>query len=84
MSNSVRLRRIVLIKAAQGFSVRRTPVRRRRKLAEIAEQGKKGHLWMDTDEFFVDSVRDGKIASAGPHFYFRLQRTVEVSATGHQ
>ncbi len=38
----------VLIKAAQGFSVRRTPVRRSRKPAENAEQGKKGHLWMGT------------------------------------
>ena len=31
---------------------RRTLVRRGRKPAENAEQGKKGHLWMDTDEFF--------------------------------
>ncbi len=38
----------VLIKAAQGFAVRRTPVRRNRKPAENAEQGKKGYLWMDT------------------------------------
>ena len=38
----------VLIKAAQGFAVRRTPVRRSREPAENAEQGKKGHLWMDT------------------------------------
>ena len=33
----------------QGFSVSRTSVRRSRKPAENAEQGKKGHLWMDTD-----------------------------------
>ncbi len=33
----------------QGFSVRRTPVRRSRKPAENAEQGKKGHFWMDTN-----------------------------------
>jgi ribosomal protein L15E len=40
----------MLIKAAQGFVVRRTSVRRSRKPAENAEQGKKGHLWMDTNE----------------------------------
>ena len=52
----------VLIKAAQGFSLpargtwRRTPVRRSpasfqaegSNPAENAEQGKKGHLWMET------------------------------------
>jgi hypothetical protein len=32
---------LVLIKAAQGFSVRRTDVRRSRKAAENAKQGKK-------------------------------------------
>jgi hypothetical protein len=39
----------VLIKAAQGFAVRRTPVRRSRNPTENAEQGKKGYLWMETD-----------------------------------
>ena len=38
----------VLIKASQGFVVRRMPVRRSRKPAENAYQGKKGHLWVDT------------------------------------
>jgi len=32
----------------QSGTGRRTPVRRSRKPAENAEQGKKGHLWMDT------------------------------------
>jgi hypothetical protein len=39
----------VLIKAAQGFAVRRTPVRRSRNPAENAEQGKKGYFRMETD-----------------------------------
>jgi len=34
----------VLIKAAQGFVVRRTVVRRSRKPAENDDQGKKDHL----------------------------------------
>jgi hypothetical protein len=34
---------LVLIKAAQGFSVRRTDARRGRNAAENAEQGKKDH-----------------------------------------
>ncbi|MFZ0484037.1 MAG: hypothetical protein WAL93_11660, partial [Desulfobacterales bacterium] len=39
----------VLIKAAQGFAVRRTSVRRSRKPAENADQDKNGHLWMGTN-----------------------------------
>jgi hypothetical protein len=38
----------VLIKAAQGFSARRTTVRRSRKSAKNADQDKKGHSWMET------------------------------------
>jgi hypothetical protein len=39
----------VLIKAAQGFAVRRTSVRRSRKPAENADQDKDGHFWMGTN-----------------------------------
>jgi hypothetical protein len=39
----------VLINAAQGFAVRRTPVLRSRNPAENTEQGIKGNFWMETD-----------------------------------
>ena len=51
-----------LIKDAQGFTVRRTHVRRSRKPAEDAEQREKGHLWMDTD--MVDSCQEKKSLSS--------------------
>jgi hypothetical protein len=44
-------------KAAQGFAVRRTPVRRSRKPAENAAHRKNNHLWMETNELF-DSKYD--------------------------
>ena len=44
--------RSFLTGAAQGFAVRRTLVRRSRQPAENADQGKKGHLWMDTIQHF--------------------------------
>jgi hypothetical protein len=41
----------MLIKAAQGFLVRRTHVRRSQKPAENADQRQKDHFWTATKAF---------------------------------
>ncbi len=66
----------VLIKAAQGFSVRRTSVRRSRKPAENAEQGKKGHLWMDTNLYYRQISR--KLKTLYRHLW-KLHRQLNAS-----
>jgi len=47
---------LVLIKAAQGFSVRRTHVRRSRKPAENADQDQKDLFWPDTRSHFKNWI----------------------------
>ena len=60
---------VVLSKAAQGFAVRRTHVRRSRKPAENAAQDHKDHFWTDTlaaDKLWRPFFEEGHDALARP------------------